>query len=959
MSGRLGAKAYLALGLVGLFTVSTVVVVFLVRVEMRRLALAEAEHAALMLLDQQLGVHTYFTRDLKPILFPRLNASDSKDYFEPVWMSSTYAIRKIQGYANQFSHAPYGYKECAVNARSPENEADDYERAFLADLQNDPGVTAKSLVRVLEGKPYFTVLRRGETMEESCIRCHASLDQAPGDLVQRYGPERGFGRKAGEAAQAVSIRIPLSEAYSHATEFSYELAGLLLAALGGGLVFVWAGGNRLLTNPIGEIRDHAERILSNRGRLGETAPEPKVRELADLASAFNRMSVDLRRSYDEQEQRIAERTAELKEANEQLRLEVAERKNAEDALRESEERFRRFMEHLPGVAFVKDASGRHVFANRRFEEALNLDREAWYGKTNEEIFPPDVAASLTAADQTVLADRIVLRLEEQTGENTWLSFKFPIESESGGALLGGIAVDITDRKKMEEALRASEEKYRNLYDSMIDGFARVDMSGRITEYNSSFKHMVGYSDEELRELTYEDLTPEKWRALERGLLEEQVLAKGYSDVYEKEYQRKDGVVFPVELRTFLLRDGNGDASGMWAIIRDITDRKKSEELIRQADRFRAVADLSAGVAHNFNNLLQIIIGNAGLALLNLQAGDFTELKENLEQIVGSSKSGAETVRRLNRYARQARESKEMETEIFDLSDLVTQAAELTRPWWQTEPERRGVRISLNAKPRRGCTVRGRKDELFEVLVNLIRNAVDALPAGGDIEIDDSVNNDAVILRVADNGIGILKADMSRLFTPFFTTGLEPGRGLGLASCQRVIDFHGGDILVESVEEKGTCFTITLPYAPLDAAADEASEERVVPVKPLKILAVDDLAATVKLLRAGLEKFGHSVVGALSGQEALGALRENRFDLVICDLGMPEMNGWQIGKAVIQISSEMGIPKPLFVILTGWGDQAQDQGKISESGVDAVIHKPVDMAELLQAISGASQQACGQ
>lgn len=233
MSGKpLSTRFYLALGLGILFLVLSITVVVLVNTTMKRLALNDAEHAARMMLDHNLAVHTYFSQDLKPKLFQRLGPLTSKDYFDPVWMSSTFAVRKIDQYFHHFNQSPYYYKECAINARSPENEADPHEKTFLVDLQNSPQLTATSAVRMIDGKPYFTLLRRGEVMEESCLRCHSSPEKAPGDMVRQYGPDRSFHRKVDEVVQAISIRIPLSEAFASSARFSYYLSGLLLLALG-------------------------------------------------------------------------------------------------------------------------------------------------------------------------------------------------------------------------------------------------------------------------------------------------------------------------------------------------------------------------------------------------------------------------------------------------------------------------------------------------------------------------------------------------------------------------------------------------------------------------------------------------------------------------------------------------------------------------------------------------------
>ena len=176
-------------------------------------------------------------------------------------------------------------------------------------------------------------------------------------------------------------------------------------------------------------------------------------------------------------------------------------------------------------------------------------------------------------------------------------------------------------REAQESLRISENKYRRLHESMTDGFAYVDMQGIIRESNESFRRMLGYTEEELFRLTYKDLTPEKWHAFEQDILTKQVFVNRFSDVYEKEYRKKDGTVFPVELRTYLIRNERGEKEGMWAIVRDITERKRAEKAqkdlesqLHQAQKMESVGRLAGGVAHDFNNLLSIILGYAEIAL---------------------------------------------------------------------------------------------------------------------------------------------------------------------------------------------------------------------------------------------------------------------------------------------------------------------------------------------------------
>lgn len=277
------------------------------------------------------------------------------------------------------------------------------------------------------------------------------------------------------------------------------------------------------------------------------------------------------------EARVAERTAELEAANVTLR------------------------EKSKGLELALDASRAGIWSWDVRSGAVECDNRerALYG------FEDDVALAFPDFIERIHPDdrsRLVNRLQDATapggsdfwsiefsilhpvhGER-WLGGLGSIERDAGGKArrIVGINFDITERKMFERALSQSEEKYRTLYDSMADAFVRVDMEGRIVEHNRAFQEMLGYSIEELGRLTYSDITPGKWHALENRIVEEQIIPLGYSDTYEKEYRRKDGTVFPVELRTYLIRDAKGNPASMWAIIRDITERKNAERALRDS-----------------------------------------------------------------------------------------------------------------------------------------------------------------------------------------------------------------------------------------------------------------------------------------------------------------------------------------------------------------------------------------
>jgi HAMP domain-containing protein len=229
----------------------------------------------------------------------------------------------------------YYYKECAINARSPLNEADDFEKEFLLKLNNDPKLEKTSGVRMIEGKPFFYVLRRGEIMEASCLRCHSDPAKAPGGLVASYGSERSFQRKVGDTVSAISIRIPLEVAYANVNRFVLQVSGvmvvILMTLLAGQLWFL----SRFIFSPLALMHNKALQIAASREHLGEEIVVPSGIELSDLAKSFNRMSAALRENMDLIEDRVKERTAELAEANQSLMTEITERKQVEAELKDA------------------------------------------------------------------------------------------------------------------------------------------------------------------------------------------------------------------------------------------------------------------------------------------------------------------------------------------------------------------------------------------------------------------------------------------------------------------------------------------------------------------------------------------------------------------------------------------------------------------------------------------------
>jgi PAS domain S-box-containing protein len=467
VSARIGTLLSFSVGL--MYVVVALTVVVLVNYTMRQQALTEAESKARVLLDRNMATHTYFSEVMKPDLLAWSAPFRSDDYFDPSWMSSTYAVRQIDKYFKALSPADYYYKDAAINARSPENEADAYEVAFLDELRVDPALEVRSDVRTIDGKPYFVVLRPGEVMEESCLLCHGDPAQAPGDLVRVYGPVRGFHRESdlGTVISTVSIRVPLAAAYSEANRFSMRLSALLLAALAGLFVAQSWLHNRLLFAPLTTMRDKARQISTGSEHLGEEIPVPFGQELGELASAFNAMSVNLRQNRDQLEERVEERTADLFASNEQLGREITVRQQVEEKLRSERDLAESLIETAPAIVLLLDTEGRIVRFNPYMTELSGYRLEEVQGKDWIGAFLPErerdrIRRLFSKASSGVQTRGNINPIVTRDGRERVIEWYDKALKDAQGNVVGLLAIgqDISERVQTEQELQRLFEQTR-------------------------------------------------------------------------------------------------------------------------------------------------------------------------------------------------------------------------------------------------------------------------------------------------------------------------------------------------------------------------------------------------------------------------------------------------------------------------------------------------------------------
>jgi signal transduction histidine kinase/ActR/RegA family two-component response regulator len=386
----------------------------------------------------------------------------------------------------------------------------------------------------------------------------------------------------------------------------------------------------------------------------------------------------------------------------------------------------------------------------------------------------------------------------------------------------------------------------------------------------------------------------------------------------------------------------------------ISEQERIREQFSQMEKLSALGELASGVAHDFNNTLAGILGRAQLIL---RTDDPEKIERGLKIIIKTAEDGAKTVKRIQDFARQRRDH---DFEPVSIDQILFDVSEITRPRWKDRAEASNVQISLDLQIRSKAKVMGDESELREVLVNMVFNAVDAMPEGGQLTLAAEDIDDSVVISVGDSGMGMAPEVKSRIFDPFFTTKGKAGMGLGLAVGFGIIRRHEGSVEVESEVGAGTKFRISLPKATVteNLVSPETDTEKAPPgISNLngprsahknqpKILVVDDEDSVRELLRDLLENDGCRVYLAQGGREALGLFEAHQFDGIFTDVGMPGMSGWELAHAIRQRDETIPI-----AVITGWGE-AVGSDEQKEARVDWVITKPFRaerITELVQEI----------
>jgi PAS domain S-box-containing protein len=529
---------------------------------------------------------------------------------------------------------------------------------------------------------------------------------------------------------------------------------------------------------------------------------------------------------------------------------------------------------------------------------------------------------------------------------------------------GEIFVNALKHREDKLTIQKSEQRYRKIFELSPEAIVLLDINARVIQVNDRLNDWLGYKPEEIigKDLWELPYLPEESKRIIAEQFARRMAGHG-GEPYELDFLTRQGVKRVGLIHATPLTDTHGRVIADLVLISDITDRKRSEQELQETnqqledalqalretqqqmvnqERRRVLTTMASGIAHDFNNALMPIHGYTSLLLEDPEMlEDRDETIRCLQNIYKASNNAANTIRRLRKFYRPREEDS---FSAVDLNKVISEAVSVTKPRWKEEAKASGRDIQVRTEPGDIPPVYGNDAELDEILTNLIFNAVDAMPGGGEIRIRTHRTNNEVMLEFSDTGKGMPEEVRQKCMDPFYTTK-GSGSGLGLATTQGIVERHNGVITIHSEEGKGTSFHIALPAADSEHERD-LSKEKKEQNKPrlLRLLVVEDEETQRRLLRDLLQRDGHTVALAATGEEALEQFDAEKYDAVITDRAMPGMNGDKLAVQIKKVASSMPV-----MMLTGFGD-IMDAAEDKPDAVDRVVTKPVTLDKLRNSLA---------
>ncbi len=623
-----------------------------------------------------------------------------------------------------------------------------------------------------------------------------------------------------------------------------------------------------------------------------------------------------------------------------------------EALRRSQERYRLLFEHNPQPMWVFDKQSLAFLA-------VNNAAVLAYGYSEEEFLRMTIKDIRPAEEIPALVDRLTSS-QPQLSQGTWKHQKkdgtviiaevstHELEFEGRDALLV-LAIDVTERERVEEAIRESESRYRNLVDNARDAIFTLSRDAIFTSLNPAFEKITGLSRDvwigkSFTTLLHPDdlhIAIEHFTNTVKGM---------QSPVYELRIATTSGEYVVVELMAApQLHDGK--VTGVLGVARDITERKRMEEHLRESQKLESVGTLAGGIAHDFNNILGIILGHASLVSDTLGNND-ESLAKSMKAISTAVERGSGVVRQLMAFARKT----SVQLGPVDVNHEIHETMALLH---ETMPRS----INFDMKLAEGLPlITADRNQIHQVLLNLSVNARDAMPDGGTLSFETNVvegrslrarfasatEEKYVHLSVSDTGVGMDDAIVGRIFEPFFTTkGPGKGTGLGLSVVYGVVKNHHGYVDVKSEVNVGTTFHVYLPLwtDPSTSVKMKSDVEDMNLIGSETILIVEDEKALMELLRATFESAGYRVIGAETGPEGVEQYMQHgkEISIILTDIGLPGFSGWEVYDRIQRIN-----PSAKIVFASGYLDPERTS-KVAGAEKFEIIEKPYQPVQVLSRI----------
>jgi len=673
---------------------------------------------------------------------------------------------------------------------------------------------------------------------------------------------------------------------------------------------------------------------------------------------------ELRRRIQELEARLHALDAAARQTQDKGK-DIPVHKQPEPAREEAEERLKAILENTPAVVFMKDLQGRYLLVNKHWADLFHTTPEEVVGKFDHDIFPPDMASAFRENDAKVAETGVPMQMEEiaprADGPRTFLSVKFPLRDASGAIhAVGGIATDITERKNFIRALEQSEERFKLAVRGANDGIWDWDIRTGEAFFSPHWKSMIGYADDEIGNnfAAFENLLHPDDHARVMSAVDDYLQGRLPRYAVEFRLRHKDGSWRWILARGRALRDESGKPYRMAGSHTDVTERKQGEEELRQARHAAEAANSAksvflANMSHEIRTPMNGIIGMSEL-LLDTKLDEAQ--RQHLEMLKQSADSLLDLLNDILDFSKIEAGRMELEAHEFDLGETV---AETVRAMSTRAYQKRLVLLH-HISPDVPARLIGDAGRLRQILINLIGNAIKFTHKGGvTIEVGvESGTADLLTLhfKINDTGIGIAENMHERIFEAFTqaensTARRYGGTGLGLTICRDLVELMHGRIWVESRTDVGSTFHFTAAFGRTSGISIRPVSPRAEPVvtahSSMKILVVEDGHVNQIVSARMLEKRGHVVTLAASGEEALELFNSEPFDAILMDVQMPGMNGLEATARIRQIEQDKGGHVPIIAMTAN--AMRRDRELCLAAGMDDYLAKPLHSTDLYQSV----------